>query len=64
MGKSMSPEDAKVDGQDAAVRRALPAPIGLRRPGEPCRGAQRLVEIGEDVVDMLDADRQAHIVVR
>src|SRR5687767_14751566 len=47
------------------VGRALPARVVLLG-GERnlARGAERLVEIGDDVVDMLDADRQPDIIVR
>ena len=46
-------------GKMRPVRRVLPALLVLLG-GERnlARGAERLVEIGDDVVDMLDADRQ------
>ena len=54
-----------------SAERAAPRPPGnvasgelrLRRLGDFSRRLQRLVEIGDDVVDMLDADRQPDIVV-
>ena len=49
----------------AGLQRRDPTAFPRSRQAFPsCRRLQRLVEIGEDVVDMLDADRQADIVVR
>ena len=47
---------------------ALPRAAGRRRPSALLRGdlrrarrLQRMIEVAEDVVDVLDADRQAHV---
>ena len=44
------------------MRRAIEATRSP--PNASRRGLQRLVEVSEDVVDVLEADREAHVVLR
>ena len=48
----------------AGPRRQSTRSLNRRRRAGSSRRLQRLVEVGEDVVDVLDADRQAHVAVR
>src|SRR3546814_18771884 len=56
---------SRVPGELVCHSEARPvSSAGLLGRGGTARGGQRLVEVRQDVVDVLDADRQAHVADR